>query len=170
MSRQWPHRGTGTARTHLVGGSENGRRRLTAAVEALEIRRFLDGLAVPDAGFEDPAVGAGNFAYNATGGAWAFAGDSGVSANDSDFTSGNPPAPEGAQVAFLQDGGSVASQSVAGWGSGSYVITLSAAQRERRCGLSLRRVGRAFCQRPGGRGLPLRLRGDVPGPDDGAIL
>jgi hypothetical protein len=43
------------------------------------------------------------------------------------FTAGNPPAPQGAQVAFLQGQGSV-SQSVY-LAAGTYVITFDAAQR-----------------------------------------
>ena len=74
------------------------------------------------------AVGSGNFRYRPTGSPWAFAGGAGISGNDSGFTAGNPPAPEGVQVAFLQTTGSF-SQSVAGWAAGSYVLTFSAAQR-----------------------------------------
>ena len=52
----------------------------------------------------------------------------GISANNSGFTSGNPPAPEGTQVAFLQRTGSF-TQTVTGWAAGSYVLTFDAAQR-----------------------------------------
>jgi subtilase family serine protease len=87
---------------------------------------------IADAGFEQPSAGPagayGSFVYNPTGTAWSFAGSAGVSANGSGFTSGNPSAPEGAQVGVLQGIGSV-SQSVAGWAGGSYVITFDAAQR-----------------------------------------
>src|SRR4029077_17465537 len=51
--------------------------------------------AVSDAGFEQPSAGpAGafySFVYDPTGTAWSFAGFSGVAANGSGFTSGNPP-------------------------------------------------------------------------------
>ncbi|HEX3450983.1 MAG TPA: hypothetical protein VHS97_22205, partial [Isosphaeraceae bacterium] len=70
----------------------------------------------------------GSFVYDPTGTAWSFAGFSGVAANGSGFTAGNPPAPEGAQVGVLQMTGSF-SQSVAGWAGGSYFITFDAAQR-----------------------------------------
>ena len=49
-------------------------------------------------------------------------------ANNSGFTSGNPPAPQGVQVAFLQTTGSF-TQTVAGWAAGSYVLSFYAAQR-----------------------------------------
>ena len=73
-------------------------------------------------------MGAGQFRYRPAGSPWAFAGSAGIAANGSGFTAGNPPAPEGAQVAFLQKTGSF-SQSVAGWAAGSYVLTFKSAQR-----------------------------------------
>jgi hypothetical protein len=81
-----------------------------------------------DPGFEQVSVGAGHFQYRPTGSAWTFAGSSGISGNNSGFTAGNPAAPEGAQVAFLQGKGSF-SQAVSGWAAGSYVLTFDAAQR-----------------------------------------
>ena len=52
-------------------------------------------------GFETPNL-AGGFQYAPTGASWVFTGGAGISGNNSPFTSGNPPAPEGVQVAFLQ--------------------------------------------------------------------
>jgi S-formylglutathione hydrolase FrmB len=95
---------------------------------------FIDDVAlasmpsVGDAGFEQVVVGAGQFQYRPTGSAWAFTGAAGISGNNSGFTSGNPQAPQGSQVAFLQQTSSI-SQSVAGWLAGSYVISFDAAQR-----------------------------------------
>ena len=83
---------------------------------------------IPDAGFEQVQVGAGQFRYLPTGSTWTFAGSSGISANNSGFTSANPPAPEGLQVAFLQETGSF-SQAVTGWAAGSYTLSFDAAQR-----------------------------------------
>ncbi len=51
-----------------------------------------------------------------------------MAANRSGFTWGNPAAPEGAQVAFLQEKGSI-SQQVAKWAAGTYTISFQAAQR-----------------------------------------
>ena len=53
---------------------------------------------------------------------------SGVSGNASAFTSGNPTAPQGTQVGYLQKNGSI-TQSVSGWANGSYAISFDAAQR-----------------------------------------
>ena len=83
---------------------------------------------IDDAGFEQVSVGAGKFQYRPAGSPWTFSGSAGISANNSGFTSGNPAAPGGAQVAFLQGTGSF-SQSVSNWAAGSYVLTFNAAQR-----------------------------------------
>jgi glucose/arabinose dehydrogenase len=89
--------------------------------------------ALANRGFEAPGVGAGNFQYNPGGAAWTFTAlsggnGSGVSGNGSGFTSGNPNAPEGGQVAFLQGTGS-ATQVVNGLAAGNYTVSFRAAQR-----------------------------------------
>ncbi len=58
------------------------------------------GFPVPDGSFEQEKVGTNNFQYNPTGGPWTFSGNSGVINGTSAF--GNPPAEDGAQLAFLQ--------------------------------------------------------------------
>jgi hypothetical protein len=85
------------------------------------------GTGLTDSGFEMPSVGLGAFRYNPAGSPWGFAGPAGVAANGSGFTSGNPGAPEGGQVAFLQGLGS-ASQAVA-LTAGTYTVSFTAAQR-----------------------------------------
>jgi uncharacterized repeat protein (TIGR01451 family) len=82
-----------------------------------------------DPGFETPSVGSGPSAYmyDPTASPWSWVGQAGVSGNGSGFTSGNPSAPEGNQVALLQNAGSF-SQAVT-LTAGSYVVTFSAAQR-----------------------------------------
>jgi len=59
---------------------------------------------------------------------WAFSGNSGISGNGTKFTSGNPNAPEGTQVAFLQNTGSF-SQTISGFTDGIYSFSFEAAQR-----------------------------------------
>src|SRR5205085_8082033 len=66
--------------------------------------------ALGDPGFENPSQGSGNSTYNPSGSAWTFLGGAGLAGNGSSFTAGNPPAPQGAQVAFLQSSGSSISQ------------------------------------------------------------
>lgn len=54
---------------------------------------FLDG-------FQIPAVA--GYAYGPAGGPWSFFGGAGISKNNTAFTNGNPRAPQGNQVLFLQ--------------------------------------------------------------------
>ena len=85
---------------------------------------------ITDPGFENPIQGAGGSAYqdDPTGSAWSFSGTAGVAGNGSGFTAGNPIAPQGSQVAFLQATGTI-SQVVNFAAAGSYLIGVSAAQR-----------------------------------------
>jgi hypothetical protein len=82
-----------------------------------------------DPGFEQPPVGTGTdaYQYNPTGSWWDFSGTSGVAGNGSFFTEGNPDAPEGSQVAFLQGQGSISQ--LVDFAAGTYTLSLSAAQR-----------------------------------------
>jgi len=82
---------------------------------------------VNDTGFELPALNAGTFRYNPTGTPWTYSGLSGVAANNSGFTAGNPPAPQGSQVAFLQRDGSFSQ--IGGFAAGTYAISFFAARR-----------------------------------------
>ena len=99
---------------------------------------FLDQVSIDnvsptgftDPGFENPSLGTGPLAYQyrPTGSAWSFSGSAGLAGNGSNFTAGNPNAPQGSQVAFLQKTGAI-SQAVNFPAAGSYVISFSAAQR-----------------------------------------
>ena len=100
---------------------------------------FLDGVTITqaasvaapspsDSGFEAATLSDSPFAYDPTGTPWTFAGQSGVSGNGSGFTAGNAVAPQGKQVAFVQNQG-VISQSVSNWAAGSYAIAFQLAQR-----------------------------------------
>ena len=108
----------------------------TALIDAISVATVASttGTAPPigDPGFEALQVGSGNFAYSPAGTPWTFPavsnGGSGLTANNSGFTAGNPSAPQGNQVAFLQSWG-VISQAIAGWAAGSYTIAFDAAQR-----------------------------------------
>jgi hypothetical protein len=79
-----------------------------------------------DPGFELPSVGSG-YQADPTGSPWTFSGSAGVAGNGSAVTSGNPNAPQGTQVAWEQDGGTV-SQAVS-FAAGSYTLSLEAAHR-----------------------------------------
>ena len=79
-----------------------------------------------DPGFETPSVGS-SYRVDPTGSPWTFAGSAGVAGNNGPVTSGNPPAPQGTQVAWQQNGGTI-SQSVR-FAAGSYTVSFYAAQR-----------------------------------------
>jgi hypothetical protein len=79
-----------------------------------------------DSGFESPNVGS-SFQSVPAASPWTFSGTAGVAGNSSGYTSGNPAAPQGTQVAYLQINGSV-SQSIS-FTAGTYDLTFYAAQR-----------------------------------------
>jgi hypothetical protein len=95
----------------------------TALVDEVAIQRN----PILDAGFETPTLTSGSFQYAPGGSNWQFVGPSGVASNGSGFTSGNPNAPEGSQVAFLQETGSI-SQLIT-LAAGSYTLSFEAAER-----------------------------------------
>ena len=83
-----------------------------------------------DPGFETPNVGTGtfnSFQYHPSNSPWTFSTGAGVAGNGGGFTDGNPDAPDGTQVAFLQGPSSV-SQAVS-LAAGTYSLSFSAAQR-----------------------------------------
>jgi hypothetical protein len=82
---------------------------------------------VVDAGFEIPVLGHAKYQYNPTGSSWTFNSATGIAANGSAFTANNPNAPQGRQVAFLQETGSF-SQTIS-FRAGSYQVSFYAAQR-----------------------------------------
>jgi hypothetical protein len=83
-------------------------------------------------GFETPTTS--TYQYNPPGGSWTFMAQSGnngsgITANNSLFSSGNPVAPQGIQSAFLQSTSTI-SQAISGFVPGvKYSITFAAAQR-----------------------------------------
>jgi hypothetical protein len=83
-------------------------------------------------GFETPTIP--TYSYNPSGGSWTFAAQSGangsgITANSSAFTTGNPSTSQGTQVAFLQ-GISTITQAVSGFIQGiKYKVVFAAAQR-----------------------------------------
>ncbi len=91
---------------------------------------ITSGIAFED-GFEIPNVGPvgqfGSFRYNPAGSIWTFQGTSGIASNGSGFTSLNPNAPEGVQVAFIQQTGNFVINKFLN--AGSYNVSLKSAQR-----------------------------------------
>lgn len=93
---------------------------------------FINVTGLLNCGFELPSIS--TYAYNPSGATWTFtaqsgANGSGITANNSGFTSANTNAPEGIQCAFLQ-GISTISQAVSGFVPGAkYSLTFAGAQR-----------------------------------------
>ena len=105
-------------------------RRLT--IESLESRKLLAAASltagsISDGSFEAPALAAQTFLTAPPSSPWQFSGSSGVSRNNSAFTSGNAVAPNGLQVGFLQNNSSI-SQNVY-LEAGVYNLSFLAAQR-----------------------------------------
>lgn len=90
---------------------------------------FIDDVMISsiiqDSGFENPSTS--TYVYNPTGSPWTFLGGTGIAANGSGFTSNNPSAPQGSQVAFLQNLGTINQGIVLG--AGNCVVSFQAAQR-----------------------------------------
>jgi RHS repeat-associated protein len=87
-------------------------------------------LSVGNSGFETPSL-PGGYQYTPADTSWTFVGGGGVTGNSSGFTAGNPPAPEGTQVAFLQVAApSSISQVVSGFQANTnYKVSFKVAQR-----------------------------------------
>ena len=102
----------------------------TAFIDLVRINPVQVASIINDPGFETPNVGTGTygaFQYQPSGSPWTFGAGAGVAGNGSGFTDGNPNAPQGTQVAFLQGFGT-ASQSVT-FAAGTYSLSFNAAQR-----------------------------------------
>jgi hypothetical protein len=122
---------TVTAGTHVVtfigldpSGGDN-----TALIDGASIQQPATN-QFKDPGFETPNVGTGsrpNFVYDPSGAPWLYSNTSGVAGNGSGFTGHNPNAPQGTQVAFLQDYGTISQ--VVNFTVGTYAISFYAAQR-----------------------------------------
>jgi hypothetical protein len=113
----------------VVGGRNESANSLE--VNATPQWTTLSGI-ISNFGFETPSIS--TYRYNPSGGNWTFTAQSGstgsgISANGSAFTSANPSALQGVQVAFLQ-GTATISQTLLGLIAGAiYQVTFSAAQR-----------------------------------------
>lgn len=120
-----------TAGAYGTGNSSPGAARYDS-LKLLSSAAGSSSITVPNAGFETPALGFGNFQYGPTGGSWNFINGGGISAGGSGFT-GGPFIPEGNQVAFLQSTGEF-SQSLSGFQANTnYIITFLGAQRTNCC-------------------------------------
>ncbi len=93
----------------------------TALVDLVKLNNTL----VPNGSFESPTVT--DYQVDPTNAVWNFSGSAGIAANGGTYTSHNPNAPDGNQVAFIQNNGSL-------WLSwptlpGTYTLSFQATQR-----------------------------------------
>lgn len=125
---------TSTAQTLSFEGTDLAGGDNTVFIDNVQIFS-AEGISVtvPNSSFEVPSLGSGKHQYNPANAAWAFSGNgssptgSGLCGNGSAF--GNPNAPQGGQVAFLQGTGTI-SQTISGLVPGTtYIISFLAGQR-----------------------------------------
>jgi hypothetical protein len=114
-----------TIGTHSIVASYGGDAG-NAASSSAPLSQVIVGAGLSNGGFEIPSL-AGGYQFSPSGATWAFVSGGGISGNSTAFTSGDPPAPEGVQVAFLQNGGAMA-QTV-NITPGQYTLSFKAAQR-----------------------------------------
>ncbi len=81
---------------------------------------------LPNGGFETPRL-FGDYAYLPDGATWVFEEGAGIAGYPNGFTDANAVAPEGVQVAFLQNSGSATE--TLNLAAGQYVVSFFAAQR-----------------------------------------
>jgi len=125
---------TATATTHTLSfvGTNFRTGDNTVFIDNVRLVRDAEAGKPLEGGFESPSTG--SYVYNPSGSAWGFSVQSGgsgagIARNGSAFTSSNPSAPEGVQVAFVQRTGSL-NQAVTGLVPGmTYHLLFSAAQR-----------------------------------------
>jgi hypothetical protein len=114
----------------------NGTQTFVQQIAGDEYRSYLMGnlygsvANIYDAAFEYPIEGTGTSAYqyDPTSSSWSFSGSAGLAGNGSALTSGNANAPQGNQVAFIQQTGSISQAVELFPAGGTYQISIAAAQ------------------------------------------
>jgi hypothetical protein len=111
---------TGNHTIAFVGIDPDGQDN-TAFIDEVRINHVTAGF-----GFEAPAIAPGTFQQNPTGGppAVSYTGTAGIASNGSSL--GNPDAPQGTQVGYLQGSGSFSASGM--FAAGTYAISFLAAE------------------------------------------
>ena len=116
----------GSGTLSLAGGAPNLSGPVIVASGTLKLDSGTTGaVTITNNGFESPAYAAGGWSYNPTNTGWNFISSSGTAANGSPWVNS---APEGVQVAFIQNAGSMSS-SINVAVAGAYVLSFQAANR-----------------------------------------
>ena len=111
---------TGAYEVKFEGLNPNGGNN-TALIDGVMLNQTL----VPNGGFEIPALTEDTIAPVQSG--WEYFGSAGIAAANGDIMSGGPPAPEGAQAAFVSNNGSLWQfGNVTPW---TYTLSFHVAQR-----------------------------------------
>ena len=98
---------TVTAGTHtiqFIGMNPQGGNN-TALIDVVALTTAHDEIS--DGGFETPVLTANTYQVAPTATPWQFSGLAGITANNSGLTSGTANAPQGAQVGFIMNNGSI---------------------------------------------------------------
>ena len=115
----------GTGTLSLAGGAA-ATDSFTIEAGALKLEPATTGsVSVPNAGFEAPAYDLQGWSYNPTGTAWTFSPSSGTASNNTPWVGTSP---EGVQVAFLQNNGTLSAE-VSASADGHYRLSFLAANR-----------------------------------------
>ena len=77
----------------------------TALIDVVALAAANDEIS--DGGFETPVLAANTYQIAPSGSPWQFSGLAGISTNGSGLTSGNANAPQGTQVGFIMNNGSM---------------------------------------------------------------
>jgi hypothetical protein len=111
---------TGSHTVAFVGIDPDGQDN-TAFIDDVRVNHVTAGF-----GFEAPAIAPGTFQQNPTGGppALSYTGTAGIASNGSSL--GNPDAPQGSQVGYLQGSGSFSASGM--FTAGTYAISFLAAE------------------------------------------
>jgi hypothetical protein len=111
---------------------DSGAATVTVTYTGAAIPSLPTSVSPVNAGFETPAVGTDDpnaFLSQPANSGWSWGGSAGIAGNNSTYTTGIATAPQGTQVAYLQNAGSAMSQTISNWQAGTYTISFQAAQR-----------------------------------------
>ncbi len=116
----------GSGTLSLIGGATDASRQVTIESGALKLLpASTGGVTVPNPGFETPAYLPNAWTYNPAGTGWTFSTSAGTASNNSPWVRTSP---EGVQVAFLQNNGTMSAEVTAS-ADGHYRLSFLAANR-----------------------------------------
>ncbi len=116
----------GSGTLSLAGGASAANSPVTIESGSLKLDpATTGGVTVPNAGFETPAYAPQGWSYNPSGTAWTFSSSSGTASNNTPWVGVSP---EGVQVAYLQNSGTMSAE-VSVSSDGHYRLSFLASNR-----------------------------------------